>query len=128
MQGRFRLIRQGLRGQANITLATGSAHMDHIQAALSTGGRRMGSLAALAAKYDGDWVQAAKELSLPAAFNYSPGGPLPWDMVDYGLKDDYLEKDFRRAEKEMTIADCPPPGTACVRCGSFSGVCSLEGE
>jgi len=132
VEERYKLVQKKLRGQPNITLATGSAHMDHIQAMLSMGDRRVGGFVELAAGMDGDWTAALKEIKRGGAgFDLpirSPGDPLPWDIVDYGLRADYLEKDYHRAEKEMTIADCPPPGTKCLRCGSFAGVCAEERE
>ncbi|MDH4184787.1 MAG: B12-binding domain-containing radical SAM protein [Nitrospinota bacterium] len=131
---KFRIIRQGLKGQPNITLSTGSPNLDLVQAVLSVGDRRMGELAQAAAERDGDWISALRWLRSEEGGNFpaeavalgakTPGGPLPWDIVDYGLKEDYLEKEYKKAQLETITANCPPPGEKCLRCGVFTGVCA----
>ncbi|MDH5637970.1 MAG: radical SAM protein, partial [Nitrospinota bacterium] len=131
--GKYKQVRARLRGAPNVKLTTGSAIIDYIQALLSMGDRRVGKLAQTAAEMDGDWAAAVKKLTrdkdpgfdpvLLSPSGREPGEALPWDIVDYGMREDYLEKDYKKAAMGQTVADCPPPGHRCMRCGTFNGVC-----
>ncbi|MDH5510733.1 MAG: B12-binding domain-containing radical SAM protein [Nitrospinota bacterium] len=130
---KYKLVRARLRGAPNVKLTTGSAIMDYIQAILSMGDRRAGKLARMAAEMEGDWSAALKKLTrdedpgfdpvLLAPGGRAPGEALPWEVVDYGMKEEYLEKDYEKAAIGQTVENCPPPGHRCMRCGVFDGVC-----
>jgi radical SAM-linked protein len=49
-----------------------------------------------------------------------PADPLPWDTVDAGVDRSFLQRDWRRARKERTLADCRLEG-ACYDCTSCDG-------
>lgn len=136
---KYKLVRARLRGAPNVKLTTGSAIHDYIQSILSIGDRRAGELVHMAARMEGDWPAALKKMTRdresgfdPAGIVRSGGAPgdvLPWDGVDYGMKEDYLAKEYDRALRGVTVADCPPPGVKCQRCGAFAGVCmDMPGE
>jgi radical SAM-linked protein len=46
--------------------------------------------------------------------NFELGAPLPWDMIDSGISQDYLIKEFQRAIKEEFTPDCK---SSCHGCG-----------
>jgi radical SAM superfamily enzyme YgiQ (UPF0313 family) len=48
-----------------------------------------------------------------------PGDPLPWDMVDTGVRRDWLEEEYRRAGEGLSTPDCRDQG--CTRCGACLG-------
>jgi hypothetical protein len=51
-----------------------------------------------------------------------PGEPLPWDIVESGVRPQYLRYEYRMAEKDRPGLHCPPGAVDCVTCG----VCSTE--
>ncbi|PJA74045.1 B12-binding domain-containing radical SAM protein [bacterium CG_4_9_14_3_um_filter_65_15] len=48
-----------------------------------------------------------------------PGSPLPWDNVDVGVTRSFLQRDWERARREQTLADCRLE-IGCYDCGSCS--------
>lgn len=128
-------IRQGLRRTPHVKLQTSSGRYDYIQAVLSLGDRRVAHLVELARDMDGDWKRAMKEMKAEgldpdfiAMRRKGRDEVLPWSVIDYGLREDYLAKDLARSERGAVIAECPPPGADCRRCGVFEGVCVERGE
>jgi len=80
----------------------------------------------LGARFDGwsewfdfrRWEQAFAEVGIdPAAYTAErdPEAALPWDKVDVGLTRAFLERDWRRARKAATLADCRLEGP-CYKC------------
>lgn len=123
-------VRKGLRQTPHVKLQTSSGRYDYIQAVLSVGDRRVARLVELACDMGGDWKHALKELKTEALDpdfiamrRKGRDELLPWSVIDYGLREDYLARDLARSAKGTVIAECPPPGADCQRCGVFEGVC-----
>jgi len=48
----------------------------------------------------------------------SPDEPFPWEIVDAGVRRDYLWREWQRYQDAVPTAKCPPAGcAACGRCG-----------
>lgn len=96
----------------------------YVQALLSLGGRRAGSILLLAHEHGNDWQKAFKHSEVnPDFFVYRPKGldeHLPWDFIDHGIRKEYLIKEYRLALKEEESDICHVGD--CDRCG----VCSIR--
>jgi radical SAM superfamily enzyme YgiQ (UPF0313 family) len=91
----------------------------YVQALLSMGDRRVGSILMLAHKFDGDWSKAFRHSEInPDFFVYRPkelDEILPWDFIDHGIRKEYLVKEYMLALKEEESDICHVG--ACDRCG-----------
>jgi radical SAM superfamily enzyme YgiQ (UPF0313 family) len=52
----------------------------------------------------------------------TPGDPLPWDIVESGVRPQYLRYEYRLAAQYRPGLHCPPGAADCVTCG----VCHTE--
>lgn len=123
-----RAIGEKLRRVPNVVLQTESLREATLQAILSTGDRRAGELAI-----------AADALGINAALKKWPNGPvmraigepLPWDCVDPGVRQSFLENEYRaglagKVTPPCEIGKSQGHGTnagsrissACTRCGA----------
>jgi radical SAM superfamily enzyme YgiQ (UPF0313 family) len=103
-------------GQLGVEVTAGSVREAAMQWRLAMGSRRTAeSLRRLAV---GD-LAIEDFLAEPPAWQPGPdsGGELPpWSFWTWGLSEDYLRGEWRRAQQEMSTPPCP--GTpACRRCG-----------
>lgn len=100
----------------------------YVQALLSTGDRRVGSILLKAHSLGGDWTKAMRSSEInPDFFVYRPRGLdeiLPWDFVDNGIEKKYLAKEYRLALEAKESEICHV-GT-CYRCGVCSKNISLN--
>ena len=93
-----------------------------VQAVLSRGdGRLAPALAATAGDRTlSTWRKALSDSSIDADFYIGREIPLkerlPWNYIDSGVKNDYLETEAERASEGRTTPPCPI-GTECHRCG-----------
>ena len=55
-----------------------------------------------------------------ASRQYGEHSPLAWTIIDHGIENDYLWKEYRRSFQERTTAPCDT--SICRRCG----VCTDE--
>ena len=96
----------------------------YVQALLSMGDRRVGSILMLAHEFNGDWSKAFRYSEInPDFFVYRPKGldeSLPWDFIDHGIRKEYLIKEYMLALKEEESDICHVG--ECDRCG----VCSIR--
>ncbi len=69
------------------------------------------------------WQQALETLQVDSDDFLSPRdpeAPLPWDSVDAGVGKDFLQKDWKRAQRVKTLHDCRLEG-ACYQCEACDG-------
>jgi len=129
------IIRDGLKKVSNLIINTESSKTATINAILSRGDRRMASV--IEAASEQGWAVALKssnaltetepqyllkkrDNSLKALkniiySNISPDAPLPWDILDTGIKKEFLIKELKRAQDEKISPDCPM--VECSKCG-----------
>ena len=115
---KIKIIREGLKRVGNITINTESPRMAAVNALLSRGDRRMAEL--LETAMEKGWSQAIKHSEFKSLVYHTleMSAPLPWDILDTGIKKEFLMKEFQRAEREKISPDCP-----LVKC-SLCGICS----
>ncbi|MBF0413555.1 MAG: radical SAM protein [Desulfamplus sp.] len=120
------IIKDGLKRISNITINTESPKTAIINAMLSRGDRRMADMLEKPEMF----LKAAKKIKDKNMGNrgisengdiqniiYNPivlDAPLPWDILDTGIKKEFLIKELKRAEAEKTSPDCPM--VDCSRC------------
>ncbi|MBI4666245.1 MAG: radical SAM protein [Nitrospinae bacterium] len=128
VEAKLRAVRKGLEGIPNLTVHLGSARQSRVHAVLSVGDRRVAEPLEMAMKNGGDWAAAFRQWGSDPDFyatrRKSAEEIMPWDIIDYGLREDYLLREHERFEKGKMMPECPPPGDECRRCGEFYGVCA----
>ena len=91
----------------------------YVQALLSMGDRRVGSILMLAHEFNGDWSKAFRYSEInPGFFVHRPRGLdeiLPWDFIDHGIRKEYLIKEYMLSLKEEESYICHVG--ECDRCG-----------
>ena len=91
----------------------------YLQALLSMGDRRVGTVLKKAHEYGGDFTRAFRDSELNTDFFvHRPKNPdemLPWDFIDHGLRKEFLMKEYKLALKEKESDICDPGN--CNRCG-----------
>lgn len=117
MERRLSIIKDALRAVKGVALKVESPRRALFQAALARGDRRLA--AALAAVSRLGWRGAFREAGLdPAALACRPREReelFPWSLIDHGVTDDYLWKEYCRALSEQTTPPCSVG--RCTRCG-----------
>jgi len=101
-----------------------------LEALLSRGDRRLSATIErahdLGAVFDGwsdhldleAWRQALADTGIDLAVELGerdPSNPLPWDVIDAGVRKSYLRAEWRRAQRELQTQDCK--WGHCYRCG-----------
>ncbi|MEW6594667.1 MAG: radical SAM protein [Thermodesulfobacteriota bacterium] len=115
----LQFLRRELGREPNVRLAADPPSKALFQAVLARGDRRLG--VALVAVLDGQqtWQQALAAHGLTPAFYASRERPrdelFPWEIIDHGLRRDYLWAEYQRALKAKATPRCDV--ARCRRCG-----------
>ncbi len=114
-----------------ITFKSHNLKMSLLEAALSRGDRSAGKVleeaTALGAYLDG-WSElfdyelwqkamdrASVDLEEMALRSYNMDAPLPWDVIDTGVKKEFLKREYQRAVSASWSGDCS--FSSCLACG-----------
>lgn len=122
---RLQRLKKGLRKNRRIEVLVESPKEAYIQGVLARGERRWSKAIAYAAERNGvkSFLEACEELDLSMEDEIyrsrSECEPQPWDILDMGLRDDYLTEEWHRSTEEAYTAPCCD---GCRRCG----VCGRE--
>lgn len=122
---RLQRLKKGLRKNRRIEVLVESPKEAYIQGVLARGDRRWSKAIAYAAERNGvkSFLEACEELNLSMEDELyrsrSECEPQPWDILDMGLRDDYLVEEWHRSTEEAYTAPCCD---GCRRCG----VCGRE--
>lgn len=122
---RLQRLKKGLRKNRRIEVLVESPKEAYIQGVLARGDRRWSRAIAYAAERNGvkSFLEACEELDLSMEDELyrsrSECEPQPWDILDMGLRDDYLTEEWHRSTEEAYTAPCCD---GCRRCG----VCGRE--
>lgn len=122
---RLQRLKKGLRKNRRIEVLVESPKEAYIQGVLARGDRRWSKAIAYAAERNGvkSFLEACEELDLSMEDELyrsrSECEPQPWDILDMGLRDDYLAEEWHRSTEETYTAPCCD---GCRRCG----VCGRE--
>lgn len=134
-------LRERLKPIRGVTFNYHNNETSHIEAIFAKGDRRMCDsiikAVSLGCKFDGWtehfnynlWIQALKETNTNTgiyAFNpISYDDLLPWDIIDTGIKKEFLIDENKQAMAEIQTPDCR---NGCVGCGINQRTdCKMEG-
>ncbi len=103
-----------------IEVRTESAGWSIVQGVLARGDAKLSSvLASIQRNSLSSWRKALKESNLRADFYVHRqlpfSEPLPWAVVDSGVRFDYLREELQKAHRSTETPPCPP--TECHNCG-----------
>lgn len=130
LRRRIRLLKERFRRIRGARLTWNEPEESALEALLSRGDRRLAVTIArasdLGAVFDGwsdqldleAWRRAVAETGIDLASELGardPRTPLPWDIVDAGVRKSYLRAEMRRALNEIETEDCK--WGHCYRCG-----------
>jgi radical SAM superfamily enzyme YgiQ (UPF0313 family) len=120
LERRLRTLRRELEPRG-VGVRADSPAWAAIQGVLARGDRRLARVLARlpGAPSLGDWRHSLRGEGLtPQEFlrQRAPGERLPWEVVDTGVSQDYLARDWKHAQAGAVTADCPPSG--CLKCGA----------
>ncbi len=113
-------------GRSQIRVNADSAAWAEVQGVLSRGDRRLAPVlldmerpgpAQLRAALAHHGLSAQEFLGA-----HAPGESLPWDIVESGVRPQYLRYEYNMAAKDKPGLHCPPGALDCVTCG----VCNTE--
>ena len=65
------------------------------------------------------WERALADAGLTADEYLSartPGEPLPWDIVESGVTEDFFRYELRHAQRHDPTPGCPPQAQGCLKC------------
>jgi hypothetical protein len=114
-----RRIKKALSKEGGIKVNSDVPKWAYVQALLSMGDRRVGSILLLSHKFGGDWTKAIRFSDInPDFFVYRPKGideVLPWDFIDHGILKEHLISEYRLSLKAEESDICHVG--ECVRCG-----------
>jgi radical SAM family uncharacterized protein len=119
-----RYLVKAVRKIGNMNIIHDLPKWEHIQALLSRGDRRTGSLIKTAHEKNGDWRMAARALNMNTDFyvtrRRSLTEVLPWDFIDIGVRKDYLMNERERAYEGKLTPVCRVG--ICRTCGACNGM------
>lgn len=114
-----KLLTKALTKAGGIRVNTDRPKSAYVQALLSLGDRRVGSILAMAHRFSGDWTKALRSSTInPDFFVYRRkrfDEILPWDFIDHGISKKHLREEYRLA-LDGEESECCHVGQ-CYRCG-----------
>lgn len=120
---RLKKIQDAFKKTSRIEVRCESVRESYIQGVLARGDRKIGDLLYRAWELGGykAWKQAAKEQKVDVdAYLYQPvpvGQVQPWDILDMGLADGYMEKELEAAKQRKYTIPCFSGCNRCTICG-----------
>lgn len=123
LKRKLKRIKDGLKGVNNMKLIHEKPKLAILQALLSRGDRKVGDLL-LKVLEENDWWKAirkdSKETEFYALRDIPEEEVLPWDVLESGVKREYLEREFQNFTSGKVTPPCPT--TTCYKCGDFEGM------
>jgi len=112
-------LRNALAREGGVKVSFDVPKWSYVQALLSLGDRRVGSILLRSHKLGGDWARALRFSDInPDFFVYRPKGideVLPWDFIDHGIQKRHLIEEYNLALKAEESDVCRVG--ECYRCG-----------
>ena len=108
-------LKKTLRKVPNMKINCESQRMARINGLLARGDQRVADIIETAARKGWSKALSKKDLDTFLYRRIDPGAPLPWDILDSGIKKSFLTRELKRAEMEKTTPDCPM--MPCEQCG-----------
>jgi len=118
-----RRLDKAVKKIGNMNLIHDLPKWEYVQALLSRGDRRLGSLIKTAHGNGGDWKAAARERKVDMDYYVTRrrefAEQLPWDFIDIGVRKDYLMNEYQRALEGKFTPPCKVG--SCRTCGVCDG-------
>lgn len=125
-----RWLKAALSREGGVKAAFDVPKWAYLQALLSLGDRRAGSILLKALELDWDWKRAYRSSQVnPDFFVLRPKKQdelLPWDFIEHGLSKDYLAREYRLAMEGRQSSPCNLG--RCTMCGVCEEADSVQGE
>lgn len=119
LKGKIKFLQSGLKKEANVRMICDKPESALFQAVLSRGDRRIASVLFDMAVENLSWKQAMRKNDLQveqyAVRGYGCDEPFPWNIVDHGIKQQYLWDEYMKAFAEKPTLACDTK--ICRRCG-----------
>jgi radical SAM superfamily enzyme YgiQ (UPF0313 family) len=119
LKDKLKFLRKNLSGVANLKIMGEKPDRAFMQAVLARGDRRLANAIVEYATGGGNWIHAFRRAGIDpedyAMRNRDRGELFPWQVIDHGIKQDYLWAEYRRALSGRTTEPCDT--ARCRRCG-----------
>jgi hypothetical protein len=119
LRAKIKYLRGGLGSLPNLRLKFDNVDQALFQAILSRGDRRLAEVLLNMAVSGISWKQALKRSGLSAELfatrQYGRHSPLAWSIVDHGIEDGYLWREYQRSFEEKATPPCDTG--VCRICG-----------
>jgi len=119
LKDKIKYLRKGLAGVPNLKIKADRPERVLSQAVYARGDRRLGPVLVAMARRGLTLKQALKEQGLRAwEFAIRPREEkelFPWDVIDHGIRKEYLWQEYLKSGKEKTTPACDT--LRCKRCG-----------
>ncbi len=125
------ILRQRLNKQKEIKLSYSDSQLTLVESLLSRGDRSLGPVIQQVyaeggvleawrenfsyARWEQACATAGKDLTTEAQRQWNLNQQLPWDHIDLGVSRQFLQREYVRAQQELTTPDCRLAG--CQSCG-----------
>lgn len=122
LKKKVKYLRREFRGQANFRLNADKPDNAFFQAVLARGDRRVGEMLLSLAGSGRNWRQLFREHGVePEDYTRARefGELFPWEVVDHGIKKEYLWAEYKRALAGKVTSACDT--AICKRCGVCHG-------
>ena len=121
VRARQAYVKRELRGR-RVDVKSDSAAWAEVQGVLARGDRRLANVLLSMDRVSlPAWRRAMAENGLtPEEFlrHRSLGEALPWQVVDSGVNDAFLRREWRLSQSGRSSISCPPGAQGCVLCGA----------
>ncbi|MFK5952195.1 MAG: radical SAM protein [Desulfobacterium sp.] len=108
-------LKNSLKKIPNMKINCESQRMARINGMLARGDQRVATLIETAAQEGWSKAVSKKDLATYLYREIDTEAPLPWDILDSGIKKNFLVRELQRAKREKTTPDCPM--IDCEKCG-----------
>ena len=119
LKAKLAFLRKGLRQEANVRLNHDKPENVLFQAVLARGDRRLADVIGTIARKAVPWKQAMRTHGLQAesyaVHQYGENDYFPWNIVDHGIKQEYLWQEYQKSFLARTTVSCDT--SICRRCG-----------
>jgi radical SAM superfamily enzyme YgiQ (UPF0313 family) len=119
LKNKIKFLQRGLKKEANVRMSCDKPEHVLFQAVLSRGDRRLAPVLFDMASQNLSWKQAMGKNGLSAeqfaVRGYGCDEPLPWNIVDHGINQQYLWDEYMKAFAEKPTTSCDTK--VCRRCG-----------
>jgi radical SAM superfamily enzyme YgiQ (UPF0313 family) len=124
LKDKLKFLRKNLAGTANLKIMGEKPERAFLQAVLARGDRRLAPALIEYVTKGGNWAHSFRRMGIKpedyAMRTRDRDELFPWQVIDHGIKQDYLWAEYRRALSERVTEPCDT--VICRRCG----VCRTE--